>query len=195
MKQKTCKKITSMGDGAIACITAVVIAAKDVRKDIMDPKKLDEPLKFFERYKFYFLHHKRKHNDNKLQTRICGDTEEKQEYNPFREIAAKGLEDIVYSCSGNDVIDVRYFETTEHQARKPMRCYFHNGDYMIDFGQRGTEWCGGMRGNGYVFKRGETGTYQQIAIISPELSDYLAQIADEKMQSQVQGNQISRGSR
>ncbi|MBO4745605.1 MAG: hypothetical protein J5613_00855 [Alphaproteobacteria bacterium] len=194
MKPKHCEKIAAFGDDAIAYVTALVVATRDVRADIMDVDQMSEPLHFFKRYKFYFLRHKQKRNNNRLQNCFQRKEQITQEYDPWQELRDKGLEDIICFESGNDMIDVRYFEATEHQKRKPMRCYFRNRDYMIDFGQSGTTWCGGMRGNGYVFKRGSDNTYQQIAIISPELSDYLAKIADEKMQSQAQRLEMSRGS-
>ena len=194
MKQKPCEKIAELGDDAIACVTALVVATHDVRADIMDVDQMNEPLHFFKRYKFYFLRHKQKRNNNRLQNCVHRKEQITKEYDPWQELRDKGLEDIICFESGNEVIDVRYFEATEHQKRKPMRCYFRNRDYMIDFGQSGTTWCGGMRANGYVFKRSPDNTYQQIAIISPELSDYLAKIADEKMQLQGQRLEMSRGS-
>ena len=58
MKPKHCEKIAAFGDNAIACVTALVVATRDVRADIMDVDQMSEPLHFFKRYKFYFLRHK-----------------------------------------------------------------------------------------------------------------------------------------
>lgn len=107
---------------------------------------------------------------------------ENNAYNPFIEIEEKNLESVLCGLSEKDFIDVRYFEKTEHQSHSPMRCTF--GDYMINFAPDGTVWCGGIRGNGYIFKRDIKGNQQQIATISAQLSKYLATIADEKFKSQ-----------
>lgn len=98
-------------------------------------------------------------------------------FNPLIEIEATGLSKIL---DFNGMIDVYYFESTEHQNYYPRRCKF--GEYMIDFAPNGTDWCGGMRGNGYVFKRDINGNYNQVTTISPQLSDYLAQVVIEKKQ-------------
>lgn len=103
--------------------------------------------------------------------------EYKKTFNPLIEIESAGLSKIL---DFNGMIDVYYFEATEHQDYYPRRCKF--GEYMIDFAPNGTDWCGGMRGNGYVFKRDVNGNYNQLMTISPQLSDYLAKVVIEKKQ-------------
>ncbi|MBO4480459.1 MAG: hypothetical protein J5742_02430 [Alphaproteobacteria bacterium] len=183
--------IAFLGDKAIAYLSAVFVAAKGVRHDIMNPEKMGQPLHFFKTYKSYFVAHTSKNNDYKLQLRAHDRGEERIEkltkdkkFNPAIEIEAKGLDKILYNLAEHDFITVRYFEETEHQAATPMRCTF--GQYMINFSPMGTTWCGGIQGNGYVLKRDENGNYHQIATISPSLSNYLAELADQKAKMQAQ---------
>ena len=134
-------------------------------------------------------------------------------YNPQNEITAKGLTNVVEALSGT-TLKVRYFESTEHQNPTPKRCCFGDnmigvspydadwcggipGDnyvfkYMIDFASDGTDWCDGMRGNGYVFEFYPNEGYRQIAALSTKLSDYFANIADEKFKMQQQQKSLSR---
>ena len=182
MTKKNCDKLARAGDKTIACITAFIVAAKRVREDILDVNQMGEPLHFFKRYQKYFLTHKNAENGRKLQKRVCG--EPKEEYNPLPEIITKGLEDVLCGLADNIVLSIIYFEATEHQTATPKRCEF--GDYMIDFAPSGTTWCGGSQGNGYVFKRDKLRNYNQIAIISSELSNYLADLADQRAKLQKQ---------
>lgn len=91
------------------------------------------------------------------------------------EIDKEQIGGIVAKLESAPVLRVSYFEKTEHQPWAPSLCNFD--DYVIQFSSAGTEWCGGMRGNGYISKKEINGTMTQICTISPELSDYLAQIA------------------
>lgn len=182
------KKFGILADKIIAYATAPFVALRMIRQDIMDPNQITEPINFRFKYNRYFSEHVARRNGYRMQMRaynrgvsrinkICPAV-----YDPTPEMTAKGLEDILCGVSGDTMLDVRYFESTEHQAPKPMRCTF--GEYMIDFARNGTDWCGGTRGNGYVFKININGTFTQIATISPELSEYLANIADEKAKLQ-----------
>lgn len=170
-KNKKLQRIAVLGDKAVAYVIAVFATPKDVRDEIMDPSA---PVHFCERYKRNFTRHVKAQNNHKLQNWVIrrnGGATQTVDYDPMPEINAKGLTeiyDILKETQIKDFADVRYFEETEHQPHEPMRCTV--GDYRIDFGGAGTKWCGGRGGNGYVFKRNKNGNFQQIAVISPELS-------------------------
>ena len=161
--------------------------SKKIRRDIMDPNKINEPLRlgtkirkytksfmeckvhalpdyFFNRAWTYNEWHKQKY-DNKTTV----------SYNAQPEIDKKQIGDIVAKLGFTPVLTVSYFEKTKHQPLAPASCEF--GDYVIQFSSAGTEWCGGMRGNGYISKKMPDGTRKPICTISPNLSDYLAEIA------------------
>jgi len=168
------------GDYAIAATTGLFIAGRKVREDIMDIENINKWVPIFKTYKKHFVEHVKKHNDDKLSvrafTRYFAGT---QKYNPFTEIDKKNIGDIVKKMENACYLSVIYFEKTEHQRAMPQRCTF--GDYCVFFASDGTDWCGGMRGNGYIYKRNTPlGCYTQIADISPQLSDYLANIAMQK---------------
>lgn len=187
-QNKRLNNIAAIADMVIAYISAPFAAARGVRRDIMNPNNIDKKLKFCNLYGHHFREHIAESNLLKLYTwslkhgdaRIARVRSDK--YNPFFEITDKGLENVLYNLSNQDVINVRYFDATEHQSHMPMRCRF--GDYMINFAPAGTKWCGGIQGNGYVFKFDSRDGYKQIATISPELSNYIANIADEKFKLQ-----------
>ncbi len=182
---KCLEKLAIFGDKVIAYFIASVITPKNVRDEIMDPA---EPVHFFERYKRNFRYHLDAQNNHRLQNLVIrrnGGVKQTVEYDPTPEIQAKGLQeiyDILQDTTLKDFADVRYFQKTEHQPSEPMRCTV--GDYQIDFGVVGTKWCGGRGGNGYVFKRNAEGNYQQVAVISHELSKHFAEKAIERVKLQ-----------
>ena len=185
------QRLAFVGDTLVSYVTAPFAAARKVREDIANPDKIDEPIKFWDSYKRYFRAHTDANNGCRLLMSAHDITNARIDkwqqlqplkYTPTIEISAKGLESVLYTLSENSVIDVRYFDQTEHQSHTPMRCSF--GDYTIDFASAGTTWCGGGQGNGYVFRRDTKGNKEQIAVISSELSNYLAEIADEKFRMQ-----------
>lgn len=179
------EKIAIFGDKMIAYIIASVKTPRDVRDEIMDPAA---PVNFFERYKRNFTYHLKTQNNHRLQNWVIrrnGGATQTVDYDPTPEIQAKRLQEIyaiLQDTTLKDFADVRYFQKTEQQACEPMRCTV--GDYQIDFGGVGTKWCGGRGGNGYVFKRNAEGNYQQIAVISPELSKHFAAKAAERVKLQ-----------
>ncbi len=187
-RNKTLTDMAAFADTIIAYISAPFAAARGVRSDIMDINNIDKRLHFFSTYKRHFRKHITESNSLRLYTwsleradaRVARFAAEK--YNPVFEITSKGLVNVLYSLSNQEVINVRYFEETEHQSCVPMRCRF--GEYMINFASAGTEWCDGIQGNGYVFKFDSRDGYKQIAAISPQLSNYLANIVDEKFKMQ-----------
>lgn len=179
------EKIAIFGDKVIAYLIASVKTPSNVRDEIMDPAA---PVQFFERYKRNFTYHVKTQNNHRLQNWVIrrnGGATQTVDYDPTPEINAKGLQefyDILQDDTLKDFADVRYFQKTEHQPSEPMRCTV--GDYQIDFGPAGTKWCGGRGGNGYVFKRNAEGNYQQVAVISHELSKYFAEKAIERVKLQ-----------
>lgn len=99
--------------------------------------------------------------------------------NPFYEINQKQIGYIIDKLKNTPYIMIQYFEETEHQRAMPQSCKF--GDYIINFAPSGTEWCGGIRGNGYISAIDVYGKQiKPIATISPELSDYLAKTIMQK---------------
>ena len=182
---KRLEKLAILGDKVIAYFIASAVTPKNVREEIMDPAA---PVHFFERYKRNFRYHLDAQNNHRLQNWVIrrnGGATQTVDYDPTPEINAKGLQEfynILKDETLKDFADVRYFQKTEHQPCEPMRCTV--GDYQIDFGPAGTKWCGGHGGNGYVFKRNAEGNYQQVAVISPELSKYFAQQAIERLKLQ-----------
>ena len=86
------------------------------------------------------------------------------------------LEDagIISEFENATIIKARVMDVTLHQKRQLQR--LETSDYLIDFGGNGTDWCGGVRGNGYVFKKDKNGAPQQIAVLSPDTSKYLHDI-------------------
>ena len=193
---KNLSNIAAFVDVIVACVSAPFAAARGVRHDIMNPKNIDKKLKFCDLYRRHFRDHITANNSLKFYIRSLerGDARlakvSVQKYNPVFEISEKGLDGVLYNLSNQDIITVRYFEATEHQEPVPMRCRF--GDYMINFAPSGTKWCDGIQGNGYVFKLDKESGYRQIATLSPQLSNYLANIADEKFKIQQQQLSISR---
>ncbi|MBQ1927557.1 MAG: hypothetical protein II179_00650 [Alphaproteobacteria bacterium] len=171
-------------------IWAPVYALQKVRCEIADPQKMDEPLELGKRI--------RKHTKSFMECKVhalpdffvhkavARNERRKQEYdnsytmpiNVQPEIKEKQIGDIVAKLENTPIITVSYFERTEHQPWAPSLCDF--GDYVIQFSSAGTEWCGGMRGNGYISKKMPDGTRKPICTISPDLSDYLAEIADRQ---------------
>lgn len=167
------------GDYVIAATTGVFVAGKKVREDMMAIENITKWVPVFKTYKKHFVEHVKKHNDDKLSvrafTRYFAGT---QKYNPFVEIDKKNLGDVVDKINNAYCVSLTYFEETEHQRAMPQFC--HVGDYTINFASDGTEWCGGMRGNGYINKTDTHGKNRHVATISPELSDYLARLIMQK---------------
>ena len=91
------------------------------------------------------------------------------------EIDKKQIGGIVAKLEFATVLTVSYFEKTEHQPLAPASCEF--GDTVIQFSSAGNERYGGMRGNGYISKKMPNDTQKPICTISPDLSDYLAEVA------------------
>ena len=184
-KNQKLERIAVLGDRAISYVIAVFATPKNVRDEIMDPSA---PVQFCERYKRNFTRHVKAQNNHRLQNWVIrrnGGATQTIDYDPMPEVNAKCLKeiyDILQDTTLKDFADVRYFEETEHQTSEPMRCTI--GDYRIDFGGAGTKWCGGRGGNGYVFKRNSNGNFQQIAVISPELSQKFAEYANARVKLQ-----------
>jgi len=165
-------------------IWAPIVASQQVRYELADPDKLTEPIKLGKRLRkhtksfmeckvralpSYFAHKAMAYNERRTEKHI------NVIYYVQPEIDEKQIGDIVAKLNNAPVLTVSYFEKTEHQAAVPSSCEF--GDYVILFSSAGTEWCGGMRGNGYISKKMPNGIQQPICTISPNLSDYLAIIA------------------
>lgn len=168
------------GDYAIAAATGVFLAGRKVREDIASIENINKWVPVFETYKKHYIEHIKKHNDDKLSmrafSRFFATT---KKYNPFAEIDKKNIGDIVKKMENAYYISVTYFEETEHQRAMPKSCKF--GDYIINFASDGTEWCGGIRGNGYISVFDHINKQiQPVAPISPQLSDYLANIVMQK---------------
>lgn len=161
--------------------------SKQIRRDIMDPNKINEPLRLGTKIRKYtksFMECKVHALPDYFFNRAWTYNEwRKQKYdnsytmpiNVQPEIDKKQIGDIVAKLEFAPVLTVFYFEKTEHQPRVPSSCEF--GDTVIQFSSAGNERYGGMRGNGYISKKMPDGTQKPIRKISPELSDYLAKIA------------------
>ena len=165
-----------IGDYVIAALGGVFVAGRNVRDDIMAPENIDKPVDFFKSYKKHFVKHVKNHNNDKLSVRAFSRyMKDVDTYNPYTEINEKNLGDIVKKMENAYSMSVTYFEKTEHQRHTPQRCSFD--DYLVFFAPDGTKWCGGIRGNGYVYKRNaQLGHYTHLAEFSPQLSDYLAEM-------------------
>ena len=165
-------------------IWAPIVASQQVRYELANPDKLTEPINLGKRLRKhiksfmeckvhalpdYFANKAIAYNERRAEKRI------NVIYYVQPEIDEKQIGDIVKKLESAPVLTVSYFEKTEHQPAVPASCEF--GDYVILFSSAGTEWCGGMRGNGYISKKTPNGTQQPICTISPNLSDYLAIIA------------------
>ncbi|MBO7656550.1 MAG: hypothetical protein J6S80_02380 [Alphaproteobacteria bacterium] len=168
------------GDYAIAATTGVLVAGRKVREDIMDIENITTWVPVFKTYKKHYIEHVRKHNNDKLSVRAFSRyLASTKKYNPFAEIDKKNIGDIVKKMEHSDYMTVQYFEKTEHQRAMPQLCKF--GDYIVQFASDGTEWCGGMRGNGYISMVDHVSKQiRPVAPISPQLSDYLANIVMQK---------------
>lgn len=168
-------------------IWAPIVASQQVRYELADPNKLVEPVKLGKRIRRhtksfieckvhalpdYLAHKAMAYNEQRAQKY---DDSHTVPINVQPEIDKKQIGDIVAKLENTPIITVSYFERTEHQPLAPASCEF--GDYVIQFSSTGTEWCGGMRGNGYISKKTPDGKRQQICTISPNLSDYLAEVA------------------
>lgn len=161
--------------------------SKQIRRDIMDPNKINEPLRLGTKIRKYtksFMECKVHALPDYFFNRAWTYNEwRKQEYdnshtvlvNVQPEIDKKQIGDIVAKLEFATVLTVSYFEKTEHQPRVPSSCEF--GDTVIQFSSAGNERYGGMRGNGYISKKMPNGTQKPICTISPDLSDYLAEVA------------------
>ncbi len=180
MKKISAEQIAIWGDKAIARMLAILPTIKDVQQDLMDP--------FVEHMQLRLKYNTRTNEKNKprLQDWVArrnGGATKTVDYDPMPEIQARGLQkvyDVLQNTALKDFADVRYFDKTEHQTPEPMRITV--ADLQIDFGGTGTEWCDGRGGNGYVFQRyvdnNQQGNWKQIAVISPELSKYFAELAN-----------------
>lgn len=168
----------------LVAIWVPIVASRQIRQEIADPNKIDEPLELGKRIRKhtksfmeckvhalpdYFANKAIAYNERRAEKRI------NVIYYVQPEIDEKQIGDIVAKLQSAPVLTVSYFEKTEHQAAVPASCEF--GDYVIHFSPAGTQWCGGMRGNGYISKKMPNGASRQICTISPNLSDYLAIIA------------------
>ena len=166
-------------------IWAPMVVSQQIRREIADPNKIDEPLELGKRIRKhtksfmeckvhalpdYFAHKAIAYNEQRTENRT------NIVYDIQPEIDAKQLGDIVKKMKEEaSWMSVIYFEETEHQRRMPQRCVF--GDYLVLFASDGTRWCGGKRNNGYIYKKQTPlGCHTQIANISPQLSDYLAEM-------------------
>jgi len=94
-----------------------------------------------------------------------------------QEITQKNIGDIINALQNTTIISVSYFEKTFHQLPTPQSCTFD--DYIIHFSSAGTVWCGGVPGPAYISKKKGT-NIEQICPITHILSNYLAQIAQER---------------
>ena len=176
--------MAKFGDKAIAYLIAFFMTSRDVQNDFTDPENLNEPV--LPRYRYHFTRRVKKQNEHRLEKFVGKKPDETvtkpTETDLLREIYDNGIGFII-SDSNYSISGVRYFEQTEHQPATPMQCNY--GDYKIVFASAGTKWCGGMRGKGFVYKRTPHGGYEQVAEISAELSDYLAQIVDNHVKSHL----------
>lgn len=172
--------IAWVGDYVIAALGGLFVAGRNVRDDIMNIKNIDKHVPFLKTYKKYFVEHLKKHNNDKLSTRAFGQyMKDINTYNPYTEINNKNLDKFVREMRDAYSMSVTYFEKTEHQRAVPQMCRF--GDYIMQFASDGTEWCGGTRGNGYISIVDNTNkNFKPVASISPQLSDYLAEIVMQK---------------
>jgi len=184
---KNNKKINSclgyaawVGDYAIAAIAAPWVAGRRVREDIMDVKNLTKWVPVLDTYKKHLVEHVKNHNNDRMTVRALRRCRvDTKKFDPFYEIDQKQIGYIIDKLKNTPYIMIQYFEETEHQPRAPQMCKF--GDYIINFASSGTEWCGGMRGNGYISAIDVYGKQiKPIAKISPELSDYLAKTIMQK---------------
>ncbi len=167
------------GDYAVAAIVAPWVAGRRVREDIMDVKNITKWVPIFETYKNHLVEHIKNHNNDRMTVRALKRCRvDTKKFDPFYEIDQKKIGYIVDKLNNTSYIMIQYFDETEHQLRAPQMCKF--GDYVINFASSGTEWCGGIRGKGYISITDVHGTNRPIATISPELSDYLAKIAMQK---------------
>ena len=166
------------GDYVIAATTGVFVAGQKLRDDMTDLDNLNKWVPIFKTYKKHFVEHVKKHNNDRLSGRVFVRYVTRRNVYPTSEIEAKKLGDVVEKIKTADWISVVFFEETEHQRHAPQFC--HVGDYTINFASDGTEWCGGMRGNGYINKTDAHGKNRHVATISPELSDYLAKTIMQK---------------
>ncbi len=185
---KNNKKINSclgyaawVGDYAIAAIAAPWVAGRRVREDIMDVENIGKWVPVFGAYKKHFVEHVKNHNNDRMTVRALKRCRvDTKKFDPFYEIDQKQIGYIIDKLKNTPYIMIQYFEETEHQPRAPQMCKF--GDYIINFASSGTEWCGGMRGNGYISAIDVFGKQiKPIATISPELSDFLAKMAIQKV--------------
>lgn len=177
--------IAKLGDKTAAFFIAVFKAPNDVQEDMTDPEKFKEPV--FNRYRINYKRYILEQNQHRLQKLVggkVGRVTKSADSDMLQEIADKGLTDVILSeNSPFRISDVSYFEATEHQLPLPMVCKY--GDYRIKFASAGMGWCGStQRENGFISKRNAKGHYEPVATISPELSDYLAKIVDEKAKMQ-----------
>lgn len=169
-----------VGDYAIAAIAAPWVANHRVREDIMDVKNMDKWVPIFETYKKHFVEHVKNHNNDRMTVRALKRCRmDTKKFDPFGEIDKKKIGHIIDKLKNTDYISVQYFEETEHQHHAPQMCKF--GDYIINFASNGTEWCGGVRGNGYISIVDYIDKQiKPVAKISPELSDYIAKLVIQK---------------
>ena len=171
----------------LVAIWVPIVVSRQIRQEIADPNKIDEPLELGKRIRKhtksfmeckvhalpdYLAHKAMAYNERHVQKY---DDSHTVPINVQPEIDKKQIGDIVAKLENTPIITVSYFERTEHQPWAPSLCDF--GDYVIHFSPTGTKWCGGMRGNGYISKKTLNGASRQICTISPNLSDYLAIIA------------------
>ncbi len=183
--------VAFFGDIVLRYAAGVFVAAKCVRKDILDINNIDKPLRFFDTYKRYYNEYTGENAwrmtrwANQFADARIAKYQDKQQtkYKPDVEIMSKNLGHIIYGLNENDFLNVSFFEQTEHQPHSPRTCSY--GKYVIEFSSTGTTWCNGIQGNGYIFERDTRGNLTQIATISPALSEYLSKIALEKYKHQT----------
>lgn len=169
-----------VGDYAIAAVVAPWVAGRRVREDIMDVENITKWVPVIDTYKKHLVEHVKNHNNDRMTVRALKRCRvDTKKFDPLDEIDKKKIGYIIDRLKNTNYVSVQYFEETEHQRHAPQMCKF--GDYIINFASDGTEWCGGVRGNGYisaldVFDR----QIKPIAQISPQLSDYIAKIVAQK---------------
>lgn len=179
---KYCKKLNTgigyaawFGDYAIAATTGVLIAGRRVREDMTSVENLTTWVPVFKTYKKHYVEHVKNHNNDRLSVRAFARyIKNAKKYDPITEINSKNLGLVVNKMKNAYDMHVIYFSETDHQRNMPQFCRF--GDYTINFASDGTEWCGGIRGNGYINVTDARGKNVTMATISPMLSDYLANI-------------------
>ena len=170
----------------LAIFIAPVVAARDMYSDINYRFNKNIPLKYATYGEYYkdciknFVLGMPAHLENRA--RELG----KQRLKPFDDVERKKIDKIIAEIEKLEqagivsefenapIIKVRLMQETEHQKRQLQR--LETQKYMIDFGGNGTDWCGGIRGNGYVFKKNIDGSIQQISVISGDTSKYLHDI-------------------